>query len=433
FLHFSYIQKMKEELLHFIWQFQNFKQNELESFDGKQIQVLNSGQHNGDAGPDFLNARIKIDDTLWAGNVEIHVHQSDWQKHGHQKDPKYKNIILHVCYFMDTEIPELNAHVPTLVLNGIVQPSLLDKYKKLQQNKHWIPCARMITPEILKSQMPFYGFALCMERMEKRCAEISEIFKKSKSDWEATAYAMLARSFGSRANKFAFEQLMQSIPYKILIKHAGNMFQLEALLLGQANLLPKAANDSYVQKLIEEYRFLKKKYNLKAMKREAWNYSKLRPANFPDLKIVQMAHFIHQFPQLFSKFLALKNAIDFSKHTKIKASSYWDNHYRIDTASKVKREKTLSPSFLNLLIINAIVPLVFYYGKKNDNLEIKESALNLLEQIPAENNSIVKRWENLGYKAENALESQALIELKKEYCDKILCLKCRIGAKLFNS
>lgn len=423
---------MKENLLHFIWQYRCYNQNEMESFDGRKIQVLKTGMHNHDAGPDFLDARIKIGETIWAGNVEIHVHQSDWKKHGHQSDSKYDNIVLHVCYFMDTTIPELDKKVPTLVLNGKIKAGLLEKYRALQLNKDWIPCQKLLSKEIIQQQMPLYSFNLCMSRLEKRCNEIAEIFNKNKSDWEASTYILLARSFGSRVNKFAFEQLMQSISHKILMKHSDVVIQLEALLLGQAGLLPtKNAKEKYVVKLQNEYKFLQHKYSLKPIKREVWNYSKLRPANFPDLKIVQFAAFIKQFPQVFSKFRNIVDLKQFTQSFTIKASEYWDTHYRIGKKSGIKRVKKISSSFLNLLLINGTVPMLFYYGKKNDNLVIKEQALNLLEQVPAEKNAIVDNWKKLGYTARNAMESQALIELKQSYCKNIKCLDCRIGVKLF--
>jgi hypothetical protein len=315
--------------------------------NGDILQITHPGTHNHDAGPDFLNARIKLNETTWAGNIEIHVHQSDWKKHKHQNDPKYQNIILHVCYFMDTELPKLNSIAPTLVLNGIVNPILLDKYRLLNQNKNWIPCASLIKPMLLQEQMPLFAFPLVLARIERKCEAIEQIFLQNKSDWEATTYVLVAQSFGSRVNKFGFEQLAKATPYKVLMKHASNLFQLEALLLGQAALLPKKSEDTYVKGLIKEYQFLKKKYNLKPIQKTIWNYAKLRPANFPDLKIVQWAHFIHQFPKACASFLALNSTQDFYR-TKIQASEYWDTHYRIESDS-IKRKKKLSSSFLNLL------------------------------------------------------------------------------------
>lgn len=422
---------MKEDLLHYIWKFQCFDKKSIKCNNGDTLQILNPGKHNTDAGPDFLEAKIKLNDTIWAGNVEIHVHQSDWKKHKHQSDPKYQNIILHICYFMDETLPELDSIAPTLVLNGIVKPSFLGKYRLLNENKKWIPCESIIKPMVLQDQIPLFAFPLVLSRIERKCKGIQKIFEQQNSDWEATTYVLIAQSFGSRVNKFGFEQLAKATPYKVLMKHASNLFQLEAILLGQAGLLPKNSEEAYINDLIKEYKFLKKKYNLSPLQKTIWNYAKLRPANFPDLKIVQWAHFIHQYPIAFTSFLELDDVNQFYSN-KIEASEYWDTRYRIGNNS-IKRKKKLSRSFLNLLLINAVTPLVFFYGLKNKDNSRSEQALNLLEQIRAEQNSIIKKWKELGYQAQNALESQALLELKNEYCDNIACLKCRIGMKLLNS
>ena len=422
---------MKEELLHYVWKFQCFDKKGIKCNNGDTLQILNPGRHNQDAGPDFLEAKIKLNDTIWAGNIEIHVHQSDWKKHQHQDDPKYQNIILHVCYFMDETLPELDSIAPTLVLNGNVKPSLLGKYRLLNENKRWIPCESIIKPIILQEQIPLFAFPLVLNRIERKCKDVQAIFHQQKSDWEATNYVLIAQSFGSRVNKFGFEQLAKATPYKVLMKHSTNLFQLEAILLGQAALLPKNSEEDYVNDLIKEYDFLKKKYKLTPLQKTIWNYAKLRPANFPDIKIVQWANFIHQFPKAFTSFIELEDVNQFYK-TKIEASEYWNTHYRIGKDS-IKRKKKLSKSFLNILLINAATPLIFFYGLKNKDNARSEQALNILEQIPAEQNSIIKKWKELGYQAGNALESQALLELKNEYCDNIACLKCRIGMKLLNS
>lgn len=423
---------MEENLLHYIWQFQSFNNKELLSKNGDEIEVIKPGLHNKDAGPDFLNAKIKISGTIWFGNVEIHVNQSDWKKHKHQNDPKYKNIILHVCYFLDNEDSLLDQLAPTLVLNGYVKPLLLEKYRKLNNNRNWIPCESLLTPMLLQEQIPLFAFPLVLSRIERKCKEIEVTYIRFNSDWEATTYALIAKSFGTRVNKFAFEQLAQATPYKILMKYASNQFQLEAILLGQSGLIPNNPRDKYIKDLQKEYAFLKQKHHLKPIQKTSWNYARLRPANFPDIKIVQWANFIHQYSKPCSKFLELESIEKFHNGIKIEASGYWETHYRIDTES-IKRRKQISKPFLNILLINAVVPLLFLYGKVNgDNTKI-EQGLNILEQISPEKNSILLHWKKLGYAAQNALESQALLELKNEYCDNIACLKCRIGMKLLNS
>lgn len=424
---------MKEVTLHYIWQYKCFNNMNLISHNGLCIKIIHPGYLNPNAGPDFLDARIKIDNTLWAGNIEIHVNQSDWKKHKHQNDKKYENIILHVCYFLDSQIPELDKIAPTLVLNGIVKPSFLEKYRILNENKLWIPCQSILQEEVLKREIPLYAYSLIVERLQRKNEVFTLLHNENKKDWEATAYQLVARSFGSKVNTFGFELLAKATPYKILMKHANNTFQLEAILLGQAALIPSSSKDDYVKQLEDEYKFLKKKYKLNPIKKEVWNYSKLRPYSFPDIKIAQWANFIHQFPKIFSYFLSLEKADIFLKKIEIRASNFWNTHYRIDRKSNHLKIKRLGKPYLNNLLINTLVPLVFMYGNENSNSKYIEQALSLLEQIPSERNSIVKNWKNLAYSANNALETQALLELKNEYCSKFACLKCRIGMKLLNS
>lgn len=424
---------MKEELLHYIWKYQCFEKKELVTNDGSKLEIIHPGQHNHDAGPDFFNAKIRLDGVIWAGNVEIHVYQSDWKKHKHQEDTAYQNIILHVCYFYDVQIPELDRIAPTFMLNGSIKPGLLEKYKRLQLEQSWIPCSKMIEPEILTKELPFFSNALAVNRIGNKIKLIKKLDDTYKSDWQSISYILLGRAFGSRVNRLAFERLLASVSYKKLMKHKDQKEVLEAILLGQSGLLPRQSEQPYIQELIKEYNFYKRKYQLTPLPSEIWKYSKLRPPNFPEIKIVQFAHFIAQFPNIFDAIIHLKNPRALLDQLDIYADGYWKEHYRIEQKSKIARIKKLSRSFCELLLINAVVPLIFYYGKKINNLALTEKALNFLEEMPAEKNAITKRWENLGYSAQNALESQALIELKKNYCDTFQCLQCRIGINLINA
>lgn len=423
---------MPEEFLHHIWENRLFLAEGLKTTAGQQLEIIDPGKRNSNAGPDFFNAKVKMGDTIWAGNIEIHTKASDWNKHNHQHDKAYDNVILHVVEKADEAITRTNGkEIPTFVLQ---YPEHLSKnYRHLLDAQTWIPCAdrfHRIDPIVLQ-----LGFnRLMIERLENKTEEIISRLEQNNNDWNETFYQMLARMFGFKVNAVPFELLAKSLPAGILAKHRNNLFQLEALLFGNAGLLNKQLlGDDYFLQLREEYSFLYKKYRLKPIEEHLWKFLRLRPVNFPTVRIAQLAALIQGKEALFSKILESKNMEQIRALFQVKASDYWDTHYNFNKTSKRKAVKELGDASAQILIINVVVPFLFVYGEKQNQQHLKNRALDLLEQLPAERNSIVKKWSDLGIKARSAFESQSLLQLKNRYCDQKKCLNCQIGVKLVST
>ncbi len=423
---------MPEEFLQYIWENRLFYNESLNSTSGEIIEIIKPGKRNHDAGPDFFNAKIRIEETTWAGNVEIHVKASDWNKHRHQNDKAYDNVILHVVEDADTEITRTNGEtIPTLVLK---YPNHLAKnYRQLLEAKTWIPCENQfhkIDPIVLQ-----LGFnRLMIERLESKTEEILLRLKQNNNNWNETFYQMLARMFGFKVNAVPFELLAKSLPTNVLGKHRDNLFQLEALLFGNAGLLnSQLLGDTYFLQLREEFSFLYKKYNLKPIDGHLWKFLRLRPVNFPTVRIAQLAALMHDTESLLSKILETNDIEQLKQYFKVKASVYWDSHYNFNKKSKRKTEKELGDSSAQILIINVVIPFLFVYGDKQNKPHLKNRALDFLEQLPSESNSIIRKWEKLGINSRSAFESQALLQLKNHYCEAKKCLNCHIGVKLVSS
>jgi hypothetical protein len=418
-----------EEFLHFIWENRLFNAHNLKTFSGESLEIIQPGRKNTNSGPDFFNAKIKIDDTIWAGNIEIHKKASDWGKHNHDKDKAYENVVLHVVEEADMQIRRVNGtQIPTLRLTW---PEHLSRnYQKLLEAKTWIPCEEQfyqVDPVALR-----LGFnRLMIERLEHKTIEIEKRLAQNKNNWNETFYQLLARMFGFKVNAIPFEMLAKSVPLQILGKHKNNHFQLEALLYGTSGLLnEELLGDDYFIKLREEYSFLYKKYNLKTVESHLWKFMRLRPGNFPTIRISQLAALIHRSQGLFSKIIETESIEELKKLFNVKASDYWISHYRFNKLSSKKQEKELGKNSINILIINVIVPFLFVYGEKQNQHHLKNRALDFLEKLPSENNSIIKKWRELGVEPRSAFESQALIWLKNSYCVPKKCLNCQIGNKL---
>ncbi len=420
---------MPEEFLQFIWENRLFKSENLKTTENNQLEILNPGKRNTNSGPDFFNAKIKIEKTIWVGNIEIHKKASDWQKHNHQNDKAYDNVVLHVVETYDTPIIRRNGEtIPALVLD--YPEHLRDNYKKLLDAKTWIACQKnfhKINPIVLQ-----LGFnRLMIERLENKTEEILERLQHNNNDWNETFYQMLVRMFGFKVNAIPFELLAKSLPMGILAKHKNSIFQLEALLFGNSGLLNnQLLGDDYFLRLRDEYSFLYKKYKLKAIEGHLWKFMRLRPGNFPTVRISQLAALIYKSQGLFSKVTELENITEIRNLFKVKASDYWNSHYNFNKTSKTIAIKELGETSLNILIINVIIPFLFVYGEKQNKHYLKNRALEFLEQLPAENNSIITKWKELGIEARSAFESQALLQLKNSYCKPKKCLNCHIGAKL---
>lgn len=418
-----------EEFLHFVWENRLFFTNNLQTVDGEALEVVNTGRKNTNAGPDFFNAKIKIGGTTWAGNIEIHKKASDWKKHNHAGNKAYDNVILHVVETADLQITRENgSEITTLELTWPEQYTR--NYQKLLDAQSWIACQDQfyrVDPVVLQ-----LGFnRLMIERLEDKTGEITGRLAQNRQNWNETFYQMLARMFGFKVNAIPFEMLAKAVPMNILAKHKNSIFQLEALLFGTSGLLNEELfGDDYFLELRKEFGFLYKKYNLKPVEAHLWKFMRLRPGNFPTIRISQLAALIYHSQGLFSKILETENPEDLKELFKVKASEYWENHFRFNKPSPRKKPKDLGENSINTLIINVVVPFLFVYGEKQNQYHLKNRALEFLEQLPPENNSIVEKWENLGILARSAFDTQALLQLKNKHCTNKKCLACPIGNKL---
>jgi len=422
---------MHESFLYYIWQFQFFDKKELTTYDGEKIEVFNPGTLNTQAGPDFHNARVKIDGIAWVGNVEIHTKSSDWLTHKHNHDQAYENVVLHVVWQNDKPVYRSDkTSLPTLELHKRVDESLVNEYKKLVHTPFSIPCQKSfpnVDPLIKLSMVD----RAVIERLEKKAAEIAEMLRHNRNDWEETTFQLLARNFGFNVNSEAFLQLGKSLPYKILLKHADQLVQLEALLFGQAGFLDVPVGDTYYKILRREYSVLCQKYSLSATRltRARWKFLRLRPANFPTLRIAQFSALIHYQKNIFSKILDAKNDKVLFDLFSVQQSEYWQQHYQFNRKAR-HGVLELGRSGVDNILINTVAPLLVAYGKFNDQQAVIDHAVQLLQCIPAENNTIIKTWKQAGYIAKTSFDSQALIELYKHYCRPRNCLTCTIGASL---
>ncbi|MCD4771973.1 MAG: DUF2851 family protein [Bacteroidales bacterium] len=417
---------MKEEFLYYIWKYRLFNKN-IYTSDGESLQIIKSGERNHDSGPDFFNAKIKIGKTIWAGNVEIHINSSDWYKHNHQEDKAYDNIILHVVYQNELSIFRKSGEkIPTIELKNTFDIKLLDRYYDFMSSKTWIPCEKLIS---FTDKFIVFSWleSLLIERLEKRSLQIISSLMNNKNNWEQTFYEHLAMNFGFKLNSEAFVMLARSLPIKYLLKHKDNNFQVEAMLFGQAGFLKGQFIETYPFELKKEYEFLQKKYSLKPIDTHIWKFLRLRPSNFPTIRISQFASLICKSSSLFSKILENKNIVDTSNIFEISTSRYWDNHYTFKKLSAKKTQKIIGNNTRDLLIINTIVPFLFTYGKIKKNEKYIEKALKFLEETKGEINSITKKWKTLSLNTSTAYHTQALLELKNNYCDQKICLDCRIG------
>ena len=418
---------MKESILHYIWQFRLFPVQDLKTTDGQTVEIIDPGKPNTDAGPDFFNAKIKIDNTLWAGNIEIHSLSSDWVRHHHTTDKAYDNVILHVVNKADANVFRTNGD-SVAQLELAVPDHIRINYDELLREKKWIPCADKI------HQVPLFLVndwknSLLVERLEQKTEMIETLLSQSNNHWEEAFYVSMARSFGFGTNSEAFERLARSLPMSILAKHKDNIFQLEAMLFGQAGLLENTVNDEYQLNLQKEYRFLQSKYQLKPIESSEWKLLRLRPDNFPHVRLSQFAALIHRSTKLFSKIIESDNLQVMRGLSICEVSDYWKKHFLFGKESSVSGKRLGSKS-IDILLINTVVPFLFaYFKKKNSDNDI---ALKLLELIPAEKNVIIRKWMELGIGAFSAFDSQALLQLKKKYCDEKKCLRCRIGHKVLS-
>lgn len=418
---------MTERLLQYIWQFQYFNAKVLSTLEDEPIQIIHPGFYNTNQGPDFTDAKIKIGDTLWAGSIELHIRSGDWNNHKHSDDKNYRNVILHVVWQHD--IP-LSLPFPTLVLEDRIPALLLSKYDTLMNKASYIACENMIG-QVNELTLASWKERLLIERLQQKSTLVFDYLKKNNQHWEESFWWMLAKNFGGKVNGEAFEKIAQSIPLTILAKHKNQIHQLEGLLLGQAGLLEQDFAEAYPKLLQKEYRFLKTKYRLQAISMPLY-FLRMRPADFPSLRLAQLAMLVHNSLHLFSKIKEGTNLKDITSLLAVTANDYWHYHYMPDAPS-VYKKKSLGAAMINNILINTVCTVLFAYGHYHKEEHYTNKALQWMEAIAPENNSITKGFTRLQIDNHNAFDSQSLIQLKNEYCNKKRCLSCSIGNQILKT
>ncbi len=419
---------MKEDFLHYVWQYKKFDFSNLMTVYGEEITIINSGQFLQMSGPDFFNAQMVIGEQKWAGNVEIHVKSSDWYLHNHENDTNYDNVILHVVWENDTPIfRKNNSEIPTLELKKYVSNGILENYKKLKTQKSWIYCESEIS-SIDDFSLQNWQERLFFERLERKAIPIEQLLEETENDWETVLFLMLAKNFGLNTNGEPFLKIAKSIPFSVVRKESFEIENLEALIFGRADLFPVEVEDLYAKELKNRYDYLFQKYQLKKLIVEPVQFFKHRPDNFPTIRLAQLAMLYHQQRNLFSKIISVSKIDEFYKLFDISVSNYWQTHYHFDKESP-RKKKSFSKSFVDLLVINTIIPFQFAYAKSKGK-EISEAVLDLIKAISPEKNSVIEKFATFAIKSQNAFETQSLLQLKNEYCDKSKCLQCAVGIEL---
>lgn len=419
---------MQEDLLQYIWQFQYFNNSELLTSSGEKIQILYPGTHNRNQGPDFIQAKIKIGETLWIGNVELHINSSGWNLHKHSSDSNFKNIILHVVWNNDAQVKDYSGHkLPALELKHRVPKLLLEKYKELMEAAGFIPCEKQVT-DVNELVLINWKQRLIAERLIAKSEKIFSILHETNFHWEETFWWLIAANFGLTVNSDFFREIAKTLPVSILAKHKNNLLQIEALLFGQAGLLNSEFTEKYPAMLQKEYKFYQKKYKLKSPNGKLF-FLRMRPANFPTIRLAQLSMLVHESEHLFSKIKDASSVNEVKQMLDVKANDYWHYHYIFDQEINHK-EKRLGTQMNNNILINTIVPVLFAFGMHHKEQVYKDKAIKWLDELSSEKNAITRGFETLGFINKTALDSQSLIQLKNEYCNKKRCLDCAIGNSL---
>lgn len=420
---------MNEQLLQFIWKFRLFDSTHLFTTSGEAVEIVHAGMHNSDAGPDFQNARIKVGGTMWAGNVELHVKSSDWFRHSHQNDKSYSNVILHVVYEHDGKPAQRGSgeSIPVLELKRLVNPNTLSRYELLARNQKPVACSSFF-PHAAQHINSSFLTRLLVERLEEKVERINGMLKEHNGDWEQVAFCLIARYWGAGVNSQPLELLAKSLPHKLLAKTTEPL-QIEALLFGQAGWLEEKAEDDYPKQLRKEYLYLKRLYNLEPLPKHIWKLLRLRPANFPTIRIAQLAALFSTQTHLFSSLLDAKDIKAVHRFFDVQVSPYWKTHYLFDKPS-AHVKSNIGASAKNILLINAVAPLLFAYGKYKGSETYCDRALQLLEMAKPESNRLLKDWNSFGVKSSSAFDSQALLQLRNHYCNRFRCLECAVGLSI---
>ena len=419
---------MREEVLHFIWRFKRFDHHDLKTTKGDDLEILEYGIWNHNSGPDFLNASIKINGTIWHGSIEIHTKASEWYKHSHETDPNYYNVILHVVYLDDSMVTDHYKNpLNTLELNGRIHLSFINNYTLFTSQRSSIPCANQITgidPQFIK----IYMQSLLIRRLERKYNRIKAQLTADQGNWDLLCIRMLAKYLGATSNKEAFKELIDRTPVKLILRCASNLKLLEALLFGQAGFL-HSAKDDYTKALKQEYQFLKTKYGLEAMTGKQWNFGRIRPSSYPSLRIAILCSILHNKNRLFSRIIYGNTLQEYYQILNVACSEYWNDHFIAAKPSKPQIKK-LGRQARDQILINVFIPILFSYAKTHQNEALIQHCLHLYSQIRAEKNAITKNWQSIGINTMDAGESQAMIELKTEFCEHLKCLNCQIGTKI---
>lgn len=420
---------MTERLLQFIWQFQYYNRHDLCTCDGAALQIIHPGKYNTHQGPDFLEASIRIDSTILAGNIELHINTSDWHKHGHDTDKNYKNVILHVVWQQDDSLAA-GAGIPLLDLENRVSSLLLNQYHEWMQQSAFVPCAAGVK-EVKELVWLSWTDRLLAERLQRKSDYVLQLLAKNNYHWEETCWQLLAKNFGMQVNAEAFENIATSLPVAVLARHKNQVIVLEALLLGQAGLLDGAFTDAYALLLQREYLFHKHKYQL-LKPAVAVYFLRMRPAAFPSIRLAQLAMLMKEANHFFARIKEAENLQTVTDLLTVQANDYWHYHYKPDAPSPYKVKK-LGTGMIHNIVINTVGPLLFAYGLYHQDESQKAKALQWLTAIPPEKNSILQKWQQLGIANSSAAQSQALIELKTQYCDAKRCLDCAVGNALLKA
>jgi hypothetical protein len=422
---------MKEDFLHHVWQHKKFAVTQLQTTTGESIQILNSGQYLQQTGPDFFNAQLIIGNQKWAGNIEIHLKSSDWYLHNHEKDTNYDSVILHVVWEYDIPIfRKNNTEVPTLELKKYVELADLHQYQLLTTQKAWIYCEndiRKVNDFIFRN----WQDRLYFERLERKATEIRQLLLDSNNNWEAVLFCMLAKNFGLNTNGILFQNMAKSIPFSVIRKESFAIENLEALFFGQANMLETNFQDNYTNKLQQDYNYLIKKYKITKNVFDKVEFFKHRPDNFPTIRLAQLAALYSKEHNLFSKIISFNVISELYDLFKVEVSNYWETHYNFDKTSVLKKKK-MTNSFIDLILINTIIPVRFAYEQSLQK-ESSQEIINLIESIQPEKNIVIDKFSAIGVDVKNAFETQSLLQLKKEYCDEKKCLQCAIGIHLLKN
>ena len=422
---------MKEDFLHYLWKFKKFNTLNLKTSNGEEIIIISVGQYLELAGPDFFNAQITIDNQKWAGNVEIHLKSSDWYVHQHERDSGYENVILHVVWENDNAIFRSdNTEIPVLELKNYVERETVLNYQSLLSPKSWIFCEKQIK-DVDDFVLKNWQERLFFERLERKSQPIFDLLEKTSQDWEAVLFLLLAKNFGLNTNGEIFMKIAHSIPFSVIRKESFEVENLEALLFGTEGLLDLEKEDNYYKDLKFRYFYLLHKYQIDKTFVEPVQFFKHRPDNFPTIRLSQLANLYHTHQNLFSKISTVISLNSIYEVFQITASNYWQNHYQFDKESQ-KKKKMLYKSFIDLIVINTIIPLQFAYAKSIGK-EASEDLILLLNEVTSEKNAIIDKFTSFGIKPKNAFESQSLLQLKNDYCNKSKCLECAVGIELLKS